>query len=578
MQVAITIDTSTHPAGIGRAMRELVSHISKIKQPYSIKVINYKRAPVPLDIELEKITSISPKPLIPLSVQIFFQNVFRLPFWLRKNEIDVLHLTTFDPLKGLLILLCPTRCKVIVTAHGFSPLIPGSVKGGYYKLWRFALFLAKHKIDMYIAVSDSVKKTLIRYLQVPEKYIKVVYEAPSDEFGIMARANNPIGSDFILSDELDAELLKIYAEVKKEGISHKLVIFGRKKAYENFEIQETIKDLNLKDDVISLGYISDRGELKQLYNAADLFIHKVEREGFGLTPLEAMKCGCPVITSDIFSLPEVLGDAAMLLNPNNTEEWIKNIIKVLTDKRFREEMINRGSNKSKIFSWEETAKKTLNIYEEYMQVKMKEVNGKEVCKMDIDSLDKKRIDIIYCMIGESRENILSIGCQRDDLLAKKLKEKHNIVTLDITKNADIMTDLNKGIPVKSESWGIVVAGEIIEHLYDTQFVLREINRVLKKDGILILSVPNICSLSNRVRVLLGLLPRSCAKDIHIRDFNLQFMKDHLQKSGFKIISQKGDGSWFRRKYFIPSKLCPASFGEHIIIKAKKARKDNRIYW
>ena len=189
-----------------------------------------------------------------------------------------------------------------------------------------------------------------------------------------------------------------------------------------------------------------------------------------------------------------------------------------------------------------------------------------------DPLNKKRIDIIYDMIGDNRENIMSIGCQKDDPLARKLREKHNIVTLDITKNADIMADLNKGIPVKSESYGLVVAGEIIEHLYDTQFVLREINRVLKKDGILILSVPNICSMRNRAKVLLGFLPRSCAKDEHIRDFNLQFMKDHLQKSGFKIISQKGDGVWFRNRNIIPSKLCPASIGEHLIIKAKKIGK------
>ena len=364
MNVAITVDTSGHPGGIGIAMRELVSHIAKIKHPHSIKVINYRRAPVPLDTELEQITPVSPTSIIPVSAQIFFQNAFKLPFWLRKNKIDVLHLTTFDPLKGLLILLTPARCKVVVTSHGWlTPFMPSTVMKGYYKLWRFAMFLAKHKIDRYIAVSGSVKETLIKYLRVPEKSIKVVYEAHSDEFGVMDMVIYPY--DFILADELDVDLLKIYATVKKGGGNHKLVVFGQKDQYKNSDsvIQKTIKDLGLKDDVISLGYIADRNELKQLYNAADLFIHKVECEGFGLTPLEAMKCGCPVIASNVFSLPEVFGGAAMLINPDNTEEWIESIIRVLTDKGLREEMIERGLKKSKMFSWEETAKKTLKVYD-----------------------------------------------------------------------------------------------------------------------------------------------------------------------------------------------------------------------
>ena len=366
MNVAITVDTSGHPGGIGIAMRELVSHIAKIKHPHSIKVINYRRAPVPLDTELEQIIPVSPTSIISVSIQIFFQNAFRLPFWLRRNKIDVLHLTTFDPLKGLLILLTPARCKVVVTSHGWLTLFaPNTAMKSYYKLWRFAMFLAKHKIDRYIAVSGSVKKTLIRYLQIPEETIKVVYEAHSDEFGVMKRIDNPIGYDFILADELDVDLLKIYATIKKRGAKHKLVVFGQKDQYKNSdsEIQRAIKDWDLDGDVISLGYIADRGELKQLYNAANLFIHKVECEGFGLTPLEAMRCGCPVIASNVFSLPEVFGDAAILLNPDNTEEWIENIVRILTDNGLRKEMIKRGLKKSKMFSWEETTKKTLNVYE-----------------------------------------------------------------------------------------------------------------------------------------------------------------------------------------------------------------------
>ena len=195
------------------------------------------------------------------------------------------------------------------------------------------------------------------------------------------------------------------------------------------------------------------------------------------------------------------------------------------------------------------------------------MKAKEVCKMD-NPLDKKRIEIISELAG-SGKNILNIGSRNDNYLTHKLENNNQVVTIDLVKNTDVIADLNHGFPIKPKTFECVVAGEIIEHLYDTDFIFNEMNRVLKNDGFLILSVPNICSLRNRVKVLFGGLPIYGAKDVHIRDFNLPFLNELLRKSGFKMIEKKTNGVWFRGMNVIPSKICPASFGEHLIIKAKK---------
>jgi len=188
----------------------------------------------------------------------------------------------------------------------------------------------------------------------------------------------------------------------------------------------------------------------------------------------------------------------------------------------------------------------------------------------LDPLDKERIEMICSMIDSNK--VLNIGSQKGDDLTKYLKKICEVITVDLTKNTDIRADLDRGIPVKGNSFDCIVAGEIIEHLYNTKLIIREINRVLKKGGVLILSVPNICSLRNRIKVLFGGLPIFGARGGHIREFNLSFIKELLIKNGFKVIEEKTNGVWFRGMNVIPSKLCPASFGEHLIIKAKKVGK------
>ncbi len=141
---------------------------------------------------------------------------------------------------------------------------------------------------------------------------------------------------------------------------------------------------------------------------------------------------------------------------------------------------------------------------------------------------------------------------------------------------EIVADINKGLPLKDSSVDVVIAGEIIEHIYNPIKFIRECNRVLKKEGILVLSTPNTCSIKNRFRVFFGKLPEHCARpsedesfERHIIDFNLPVLVQILRENRFRTVKKSSNGVIFHGKNVFPRLLTPASFGEIIIIKAEK---------
>ena len=157
-------------------------------------------------------------------------------------------------------------------------------------------------------------------------------------------------------------LIKAYYKLKKEGIKDKLVITGGK-GWQYKEIFETVERLNLQKEVIFTGHIPD-DDLPKLYNAADLFAFPSLYEGFGIPPLEAMACGIPVITSNTGSLPEVVGDAGIMVDPYDIDGLAKAMYEVLNNEGLKEEMVKKGLERAKMFSWKKCAKEVLDVYEE----------------------------------------------------------------------------------------------------------------------------------------------------------------------------------------------------------------------
>ena len=159
-------------------------------------------------------------------------------------------------------------------------------------------------------------------------------------------------------------LIKAYNLLKKDGINHKLVIAGGKN-HEYKKILNIVKDLNLQKDVVFTGHMHDE-ILPELYNAADLFVFPSLYEGFGLPPLEAMACGTPVITSNASSLPEVVGDAGLRIDPYDISGLKDAMNTVLRNSDLRMEMVKKGLNRSEQFTWKKCAVETMNMYKEVL--------------------------------------------------------------------------------------------------------------------------------------------------------------------------------------------------------------------
>jgi len=130
-------------------------------------------------------------------------------------------------------------------------------------------------------------------------------------------------------------------------------------------VREAVKNLNMEKEVTFLGFVDD-SDLPKLYTAADLFVFPSLHEGFGLPILEAMACGAPVITSNVFCMPEVAGGAAVLVNPYDVNEIARAMYNVLTNDELRKEMIKRGMRRAKQFSWRKCAEEHLKAYKDIL--------------------------------------------------------------------------------------------------------------------------------------------------------------------------------------------------------------------
>jgi len=157
-----------------------------------------------------------------------------------------------------------------------------------------------------------------------------------------------------------AKLIEAFAKIKDKKV--KLVVVG-KKGWLWEEIIQAPEKYGVTDRVKFLDFVNDK-DLPSLYKNAICFVLPSLYEGFGLPVLEAMKQGCPVLISNVSSLPEVGGDAAIYFNPKDSDDIAKKIDQVVSDKILREEMVKKGYNQIKKFSWEKTAKQTLQVLEE----------------------------------------------------------------------------------------------------------------------------------------------------------------------------------------------------------------------
>ena len=289
---------------------------------------------------------------------------------LRKTDLDLIHNPSQIP-----TFFKPAQ-KYIITVCDLTPLkFPKEHKIGKELIYKLLYPRTLKYSDRIIAISCSTKQDLINHFKIPDNKIKVIHLAADEKFQppekksiLKFKTEYNLNYPFILYvGTLEPRkniptLIKAFYNLKKYNLPHKLVIAG-KKGWKYKSIFETIEKLDLQDDVIFTGYVPSE-DLPALYSAADLFVYPSLYEGFGLPPLEAMSCGCPVITSNSSSLPEVIGDAGIMIDPYDIDLLASSMYEVLTNDELKADMIKKGLERAKMFSWEKCARETLEVYEE----------------------------------------------------------------------------------------------------------------------------------------------------------------------------------------------------------------------
>jgi glycosyltransferase involved in cell wall biosynthesis len=284
------------------------------------------------------------------------------------HHLDLFHSPDFIPPTHL-------RCPSVITVHDLAFLLypdfltPKSAR--YYGQVDGAARRARH----IIAVSESTKRDVIRLLGVPEDKVTVIHEAAHPTFRELDHAEARrrvaerygLAGDFILFvSTIEPRknlptLLKAFRRMVDVYHPRVTLAIAGAQGWLTERVQETVVSLHLEDCVRFLGAVSVE-ELMYLYNAARVFALPSYYEGFGLPPLEAMACGTPVLVSNTSSLPEVVGDAARLVDPNDPEEWSVALWRILSDEDLHGEMRKKGLVRAATFSWQRAARETLDVY------------------------------------------------------------------------------------------------------------------------------------------------------------------------------------------------------------------------
>jgi glycosyltransferase involved in cell wall biosynthesis len=234
---------------------------------------------------------------------------------------------------------------------------------------------SSRKADYLITDSENTRRDAIRLLDIPPEKIETVHLGYQDIFRPILdtsrlsaiRDQYQLPKRFILySGAIEPRknvplLLTVFDELVQMGIEQDLVLTGRL-GWQYDSVLDQIETMRAHHRVHRVGHVPF-DELPVFYNLADVFVYPSVYEGFGLPPLESMACGTPVITSNISSMPEFVGDAVILVPPNDPAALLEAIQRVLSDESFRQRLILDGPKQAANFTWEHTAQKTLAIYE-----------------------------------------------------------------------------------------------------------------------------------------------------------------------------------------------------------------------
>ena len=303
-----------------------------------------------------------------------FYESFYYSSYTNNNNIDLHHI----PQNGI-GLNSNYQCPCVVTIHDLIPyLMPETVGKGYLERFLKDMPFIIEKTKGILTVSEYSKKDILRFFpNYPADNIFVTPLAANSSFIKLDKANCKsilknkynIDNPFVLyiggfsSRKNVKELITSFKKINTSlnNSDYRLVLCGSVKDEGN-KLINYCKEIGIYENIIFTGFVPDE-DLPLFYNASDTFVYPSLYEGFGLPPLEAMSCGTPVITSNLTSIPEVCNDSAILINPFNKDELADSLLKLLNSNSLRDEFSIKGFENSKNFTWQKTAKLTLDAYE-----------------------------------------------------------------------------------------------------------------------------------------------------------------------------------------------------------------------
>ena len=319
MRVAIDA-RKLHDFGIGTYIRNLLRHLARIDQ-----TSEYVLLCAAADMDVAPTLGPNFRTVLEPSPNYSLREQWHVPIVLRRERPDVYHSPHY-------VLPAAVMSPSVVTIHDcihlmFPQYLPNRRS---YLYARTMMWAAAKRADAILTVSEASKRDILRFFDVKPEKVVVVHNAIDE----IRRGDFEEMKLLILGDEIS----KMPA------------------------LRRAVHQHHLHKHVRFLGYVADE-TLASLYRLAAVFVFPSIYEGFGLPPLEAMACGAPVVTSNVSSLPEVTGDAAVLVDPHDTSSIVQGVRRVLSDPVFANQLRQRGPVRARQFSWERSVAKTRDLYE-----------------------------------------------------------------------------------------------------------------------------------------------------------------------------------------------------------------------
>lgn len=331
--VGMDISQLAHFGGVATYTENLTNELSKISDLEMVYFFSSLRKKAPLFIH----GNVKKYRLPPTLFEMLFNRWWNIPIENFLGPLDIFHSSDW--------IQPPSKAKKVTTYHDVIPLkYPQWSHPRIIDVHKRRLRLVEEEIDFVIAVSQSTKQDLIEVSKIPEEKITVIYEGPTAKFKKRSvkeqeqfKKKYNLPDKFILSIGGIGEIRNL-KRAKEATRGYNLVISG-----------ETIPWLDIP-------------ELELLYGCASVLLYPSYYSGFGIPILDAFLCELPVITSNISSMPEVGGEAALYVDPSDTEDIKEKLKMLMEDENLREEMIKKGLKQVKKFSWEKCAEETRDVY------------------------------------------------------------------------------------------------------------------------------------------------------------------------------------------------------------------------